>query len=203
MAFTRKFLKALGIEEEKIEQIIDAHSEVTNALKEQIKEAEENASNYESKSKEYDALKEKADKYDSTSAELKKIKSEYEKYKTDIESKETATAKEAAVKAYFESKKITGANLDIALRGCKDEIASIELKDGKISDTSALDTLISGTYAGLITKEGIKGVNVPQPPANNGGKTTMTKSDILEIKDPATRHKAIAENPNLFGISVN
>lgn len=167
VAFTRKFLKALGMEEEKIEQIIDAHSEVTNALKEQIKEAEENASKLESKSKEYDELKKKADEYDSTASELKKIKSEYEKYKSDIESKETATAKEAAVKAYFESKKITGANLDIALRGCKDEIASVELKDGKISDTSALDVLITGTYSGLISKEGVSGINVPNPPKNN------------------------------------
>lgn len=32
MAFTRKMLKALGIEEDKIEQIMDAHTEVTDAL---------------------------------------------------------------------------------------------------------------------------------------------------------------------------
>jgi hypothetical protein len=35
MALTRKFLKAMGIEEEKIEQIIDAHTETVNALKEE------------------------------------------------------------------------------------------------------------------------------------------------------------------------
>ena len=33
MAFTRKMLKAMGIEDEKIEQIMDAHVEVTEALK--------------------------------------------------------------------------------------------------------------------------------------------------------------------------
>ena len=35
MAMTRKFLKAMGIEEEKIEQIIEAHTETVNALKEE------------------------------------------------------------------------------------------------------------------------------------------------------------------------
>ena len=33
MAFTRKMLKALGIEEDKIDQIMDAHVEVVDALK--------------------------------------------------------------------------------------------------------------------------------------------------------------------------
>ena len=33
MAFTRKMLKAMNIEDEKIDQIIDAHSETVDALK--------------------------------------------------------------------------------------------------------------------------------------------------------------------------
>ena len=35
MALTRKMLKAMGIEDEKIDQIIEAHSETVDALKEQ------------------------------------------------------------------------------------------------------------------------------------------------------------------------
>ena len=35
MALTRKMLKAMGIEEEKIEQIIEAHAETVDTLKEQ------------------------------------------------------------------------------------------------------------------------------------------------------------------------
>ena len=34
MSLTRKFLSAMGIEEDKIEQIIDAHTDTVNALKE-------------------------------------------------------------------------------------------------------------------------------------------------------------------------
>ena len=33
MALTRKMLKAMGIEEDKIEQIIEAHSETVDSLK--------------------------------------------------------------------------------------------------------------------------------------------------------------------------
>ena len=35
MALTRKFLSALGIEEAKIDEIISAHADTVNALKEQ------------------------------------------------------------------------------------------------------------------------------------------------------------------------
>ena len=36
MAFTRKFLTSLGIDEDKIETIMTAHIEVTDALKAEI-----------------------------------------------------------------------------------------------------------------------------------------------------------------------
>ena len=35
MSLTRKFLKAMGIEDEKVDQIIEAHSETVDALKEE------------------------------------------------------------------------------------------------------------------------------------------------------------------------
>lgn len=36
MALTRKMLKAMGIEDEKIDQIIDAHTETVEGLKDQV-----------------------------------------------------------------------------------------------------------------------------------------------------------------------
>ena len=43
MALTRKMLKAMGIEDEKIDQIIEAHTETTDALKQQRDEAKAEA----------------------------------------------------------------------------------------------------------------------------------------------------------------
>ena len=43
MALTRKMLKAMGIEDEKIEQIIEEHAETVDALKKQRDEAKEQA----------------------------------------------------------------------------------------------------------------------------------------------------------------
>ena len=42
-SLTRKMLKAMGIEDEKIDQIIEAHSETVDALKERSADFEKNA----------------------------------------------------------------------------------------------------------------------------------------------------------------
>ena len=52
------------------------------------------------------------------------------------------------MRAYFESKNITGANLDLAMRGCGEEMAALEMDGDKIKDTKSLDALVDGTYKG-------------------------------------------------------
>ena len=64
MAFTRKMLKALGIEDDKIEQIIEAHTEVTDALKADRDKYKEDAEQLPHVQDELDKLKEKVDKKD-------------------------------------------------------------------------------------------------------------------------------------------
>ena len=39
MSLTRKMLRAMGIEDDKADQIIDAHAETVDALKQQVAEA--------------------------------------------------------------------------------------------------------------------------------------------------------------------
>lgn len=191
--FSRKAIKAMGIDEEKIDTLIDMHTEVVDGLKEELKTAKADAEKLGPVQKELDELKAKVSGYE-------KEHSEFEAYKKSIAEKETAAQKTAAVKAYFESKGITGTNLDIAMRGAKEEIDGAELDNGKIKDTSKLDALISGTYKGLIVTKGTQGVNTSTPPAGSGASATKTKEDIMKIKDTAERQKAIAENHELFGI---
>lgn len=194
MALTRRALKAMGIEDEKIDQIIEAHSETVDGLKEELQKAKEKADRLDAVQKELNTLKEEGGSYKD---KYEKERAEFEKYKSEVTAKETKAAKETAVRKYFESKGITGKNLDIAMRGCRDEISAVSIKDDKISDTKALDDLIAGDYAGLIVKKEQQGAETATPPSNNGG-GTMTRAEIMKIKNTAERQKAIAENINLF-----
>ena len=201
MSLTRKMLKAMGIEEEKIDQIIEAHSETVDSLKADRDNYKKDADQLKSVQKELNDLKAKGD--DGWKEKHDKLKGEFDKYKGDIEAKETKANKEKAVRAFYESKGITGKNLEIAMRGSRAEIDGIELDGDKIKDNSALDALVKGDFSGLVATTTTKGANTANPPANNGGKTGKTKEEIMAIRDPAVRQAEIAKNPEAFGLKFD
>ncbi len=201
MALTRKMLKAMGIEEEKIDQIIEAHAETVDGLKSDLNKYKADAEKLPTVQKELDDLKAVGD--DGWKEKHDKVKKDFEDYKTEVIAKETKAAKEKAAKAYFESKNIEGANLNLAMRSSGSEIDGLELDGDKIKDTTALDALISGDFASLVSKPGVR-VDMGARLNNNGGKA-MTKEDIYKrdergryVMSASERQKALAENPKLL-----
>ena len=192
MAFKRASLKAIGLSDEQIESVMDLHTEVVDALKQ-----------------ERDSYKETADKYAEAQAELETLKKDdykkkydeehtaFESFKKSVNEEKSKIAKESAVRKYFESKSITGQNLELAMRACKDEVGALEMDGEKIKDTKALDDLVAGAFKGLVSTVSTNGTPPVNPPA--GGSAKKTKEEIFAIKDTAERQKAIAENHELFG----
>lgn len=201
MALTRKFLKAMGIEDEKIDQIIEAHTETVSGLKDSLDKAEAAGKDLPAVQKELDAAKAELEavKKDGWKDKHDTLKKEFEDYKAGVTSKETKAAKEAAARAYYESKGITGKALDIAMRGSGAEIEALELVDGKIKDAAALEALVKGDFSGLVSTTTTTGANTATPPANTVG--GMSRADIYKKDDKgryvmstAERQKAIAES---------
>lgn len=200
MALTRKFLKAMGIEDEKIEQIIEAHTETMSGLKDSLEKAEAAAKDLPDVQKELDTVKAdlEAVRKDGWKDKHDTLKKEFEDYKKGVTAKETKAAKEAAARAYYQEKGITGKALDIALRGSGAEIEALDLGgDGKIKDSAALEALVKGDFAGLVSTTTTTGANTANPPTGTGGKYT-DKNQIMAIKDRQERRAAIAENMELF-----
>ena len=201
MALTRKLLKGLGLTDEQVDTIIEAHTDTVDGLKADVSKYKTDAEKLPDVQKELDDLKAKGD--DGWKEKHDKLKGEFDKYKGDIEAKETKANKEKAVRAFYESKGITGKNLEIAMRGSRAEIDGIELDGDKIKDNSALDALVKGDFSGLVATTTTKGANTANPPANNGGKTGKTKEEIMAIRDPAVRQAEIAKNPEAFGLKFD
>lgn len=203
MSMSRKSLKAMGLTDEQVDSVIEMHTETVDGWKEKLKTAEDKANKLDGVQKELDDLKADGGKYNKDAYD--KLKKEFEDYKSEVTAKETKTAKDAAARAYFEGKNITGNNLAIAMRGARDEIDAVELgEDGKIKDTKALDDLVAGEFAGLVVKTQQRGANPPTPPSGGSG-AKLTRADIF-AKDEhgrykmstAERQKALAENPDLL-----
>ena len=199
MGFSRKMLKAMNIEEEKIEQIIDAHSETVDALKADRDTYKEDAAKLAAVQKELDALKAKGD--DGYKAKYEAEKAAHDALKADIAAKETKKAKTEAYRELLKGANIDEKRIATILRAEAPTIDKIELDaDGKIKNAEQYTESIKSDWADFIVTQSAKGTNTATPPANGGAATTKTKEDILKIKDAGERQKAIAENPTLFGI---
>lgn len=174
-------------------RLVALHLGVVDPLKDDLTKYKADAEKLPSVQEQLDDLKAAGD--GGYKEKYEKEHSAFEAFKTDITEKESKAAKEKAVRAYFESKNITGANLDLAMRGCGEEMAALELDGEKIKDTKSLDALVDGTYKGLVSKQTVR---VDTGARFNGGGKPMTKDEIMQITDRAERRAAIAANMDLF-----
>ena len=183
-------------------RLVALHLGVVDPLKDDLTKYKADAEKLPGVQKELDDLKAAGD--GGYKEKYEKEHSAFEAFKTDITAKESKAAKEKAVRAYFESKNITGSNLDLAMRGCGEEMAALVMDGDKIKDTASLDALIDGAYKSLVYTEHTQGANPATPPTNSGG-AKLTRSDIYKkdergryVMSTADRQKALAENPELL-----
>ena len=198
MALTRKMLKGMGLTEEQVDTIVEAHTETVDGLKDQLKTAKEQANQLDEVQKELNALKAKGG--EDYKAKYEAEKKAFADYKADQTAKETQAAKEKAASAYFEGKNITGKNLVIAMRAAQSEIKDMELgEDGKPKNTTALDALVGGELASLVVKTSKRGANPANPPENDGG-AIKSRADVYKrdennrfILSASQRQEALAK----------
>lgn len=192
MALSRKQLAAMGIEAEKIDQIIEAHAETVSALKDEAEKYKENASKYADVKKELDQLKKSTEGKD-----YDKLKAEYEKYKADVEAEHTKAAKEKAYRDALKDANLSEKGVEKALKYA--EWDKIELDDdGKLKDAKAHVKAVREEWAEYIVKQGTKGAETSTPPVGGGGGGSLTRADIYKtdangrfVMDASERQKAL------------
>ena len=191
MSLTRKMLKAMSIEDEKIDQIIEAHTETVNALKEDRDKYKEDAEKLPGVQKQLDDALEEAKNSNSDAWEAKynALKEDFDDYKNDIAAKETKTAKNNAYRALLKEIGISDRRIDSVLRVSK--VDDIELdKNGKIKDVDTLKESIKTEWADFIQTTAAHGAQTATPPSSTGG-TVLTKEEIYAT-DEHGRYKLSA-----------
>ena len=200
MSLTRKMLKAMGIEEEKIDQIIEAHSETVDSLKADRDSYKEDAEKLKDVQKELDDLKAKGD--DGWKEKHDRLKDEFDKYKTDVQAKETKAAKEAAYRAILKDANLSEKGIEKAIKYA--EWDKIELgEDGKLKGANDHIKAAREEWAEYVTTTTTTGAKTSTPPANNGGKTGKTKEEIIANSDPAARQEENAKNTKDYGMKFD
>ena len=185
MAFTRRFLSALGIEAEKIDEIINAHIEVVDGLKEERDNFKKDAEKLADVEKELTKAKEKLAKNGEgetvSKEDYDKLKNEYDDYKADITAKTTRTEKENAFRELLKSVGVSEKRFNAIIK--VSDIDGLELdKDGKIKDAEKHTESVKSEWADFIETTTTKGANTANPPANNG-KGAKTKEEIYKMEN--------------------
>lgn len=176
MALTRAMLKGMGLTEEQVGAIIEEHTSVTTALKEQVKEYKEAAEQLPGVQKELDKMKE------GDSAWKEKYEAEhtaFEDYKKDIAGKERSANIRAAYKKLLEDAKLDADYIDTVMEATKFDGIDLD-GDGKLKDSEKLSEGIKTKWAKFITTESEKKAEVSNPPANNP-KDSGTNSRAAEL----------------------
>lgn len=216
MALTRRMLTAMGIEAEKIDQIIEAHTESTEALKSKVEEAEEKAQKSRDEAakvpdleKQIEELKaaDKGDewkfKYDEAKAEADRLQGDVDKLKGE---KSTIEEEFENFKQGVETDRANAEKLEL-YKGLLREIGLDEKRVDKAAKLKSLDelTVEDGALAGyeelkkaeaeewaefIPQPRGTHGQNVPNPP--QGG-------NVPEGADPEIAKMLRQRHDDLFG----
>ena len=177
MSLTRKMLKAMGIEEEKIDQIIEAHSETVDSLKADRDSYKEDAEKLKDVQKELDDLKAKGD--DGWKEKHDRLKAEFDQYKNDVQAKETKAAKEAAYRAILKDANLSEKGIEKAIKYA--EWDKIELgEDGKLKGANDHIKAVREEWSEYVTTTTTTGAKTSTPPANNHAKN-YTAAEIKNM----------------------
>lgn len=192
MAFTRRFLKGIGLTDEQIESAMEEHVSVTDALKAQIDSLKEDTKELNDLSKEVEGLrqfKSDAEKAD-WQTKYNDEHTAFEQFKAETESKETTAKLQTAYKAMLKEQNIDEKRFDAILRVT--DFSNMKLtQEGKLANAEKLAEQIKQDWSGFVVTQRTEGQQIDTPPANSGA---MHGSNAEYIRNRMNQRHA-----NLYG----
>lgn len=186
MALTRKFLAALGIEADKVDEIITAHVDTMDAIKSERDQFKAEAEKVPELQSTIDSLNKKIS--ESNDGKYDELLAEYNKYKSDVEARESQRQIEAVYKQLLIESGVSEKRVDSILKVT--DLSQITLDaDGKVKDAETLKANIQSEWSDFIVKQGELGASTPQPP-------TQTNATMFSDMSLADKMAYANANPN-------
>ena len=190
MPLTRKFLQALGIEPDRIDEIITAHTDTVNALKEErdkykvdaekLPDAQKKLDEASAKVKEY----EESDEKDKWKVRYDAIKEEYDEYKAGVDEEKSKAKKADAYRKLLKDVGVSERRINAVMRVT--DLKDVELDDsGALKDADKLTDAIKAEWADFIAAPKEQGAATHTPPAGEGSGEAGAKSRAAQV---AARH---------------
>lgn len=172
MAVTRALLKGMGLTDEQVSSIIEAHTESIDGLKADRDKFKADSVKLAEVQKELDTLK-KDVSTNNWEHKYNEEHSAFEKYKADVLSRETAEKLKGAYRKLLTECKVGDKHIDSILRVT--DFSNMKLNDsGSIDGSDELKEKINSDWSGFIVSKEIKGSNVDNPPGEGNPESAKT-----------------------------
>lgn len=193
MAFTREFLKAMGLTEEQVSAIMAAHVEVTTGLKataDQYKASAEKLPGVQAKLDEANKQLEAASK--NQYEELYKSEhAAFEQFKTETATKETQRVKQDIGRSLLREAGIPDRRVEAVLRLM--DLDKLTLDDkGQLADRKKALQETKTEFSDYITTPGQK-QDTPDNPPNNAGTSAFKSMTLAEKMEFASQNPSDAQ----------
>lgn len=165
MALTRKLLKGMGLTEEQVDTIIEAHTDTVEGLKADIETYKSDAEKLPGVQKELDDMKAAGD--GGYKEKYEKEKKAFEDFKNEQTAKETKQAKENAYRELLKAAGVSEKRIPAILKVT--DLNSVELEGDKVKDADKITETVKADWADFIESSNTSGTNTITPPANNTG----------------------------------
>lgn len=199
---TRKFLAGLGLDQTQVESVIQGHTESVDGLKDDLDKAKAELAELAAVRKELDEAKKAASQNKVWQDEYESLRKNFEEFRDRQAAQATLASKKTAYSAVLRDLGIPERRIDSILRVTDFNEMSVS-EEGKLTNLDDVKATASKEWGDFIATPSEVGARVQNPPATNASATTMTKKEIMAIKDARKRQEAIKANPTLFGIEVN
>lgn len=180
-SLSMQFLSAMGIDEDKGQQICERHKEVLKEViteRDKFKEEAEKLPQLQKQLENYKEAEKKAaenGEKDPYKVKYEAVKEEFEAFKKDIAAKEATAKKESAYKQLLKNAGVSEKRIDSILKVTN--LDGLEFgDDGQVKDSDKLTESIKTEWADFIQTEGIEGAKTATPPT-----VTTTPQDLGKL----------------------
>lgn len=163
MALTRKLLKGMGLTDEQVDTIIEAHTDTVDGLKEDISKYKGDAEKLTTVQKELDDLKAAGD--GGFKEKYEKEHKAFEDFKIAQTEKETKAAKENAYREFLKAVGVSEKRIPAIMKVT--DISALEMDGEKFKDAEKLTETVKTEWADFIETSNTNGANTNTPPTNN------------------------------------
>lgn len=167
----------MGIEGEKMEQILDMHLETVNGLKDQISTYKTDALKVPEISKKLEELEKAQQNPDEYKAKYEQESKAFEDFKKQIETEKVNSTKKSAYQKLLEANNVKKNKWDLIMRTVKLDDLNIK-DDNTLENSEDLNKGIITDWADFIEREITEGVKVARPPSVDLEKVNKEKEQL-------------------------